>query len=298
MEIKTIAQNFYNYSLHIKGFSKQTIKRYKYVIDFYCKQSGIKTIDEISAKNIRALFLHGRIERQWSSNTVLVFHKSLMVFLRWCKMEGLITSNPVEEVEKIQIEQKLPAKLTKQDALFLLEIVENYPYKNNYLRYRNHALFAMFIHAGLRKNELLNLKYADVDLENCSIFVRQGKGGKDRFVPISGTLAKSIERYLEQRRKWNKTCQAFFASWLGNRGLTEDGLIHLVKIIQKASPMKFSVHKLRHTFATLLLEGGCDIYSLSKMMGHSDIKTTTIYLSASVEHLRGQMMKHPLNKTA
>lgn len=296
MEIKTIAQNFYDYSLHIKGYSKHTIRRYKYVIDFFCKQSGVKTIDEVTVKNIRALFLHGRIERHWSSNTVLVFHKSLMVFLRWCKIEGFIATNPVEEIEKIQIEQKLPVKLTKQDALLLLEIVENYPYKHNYLRYRNHALFAMFIHAGLRKNELLNLKYADVDLENCSIFVRQGKGCKDRFVPISGTLTKSLERYLEQRRKWNKTCPAFFASRLGNRALTENGLNHLVKVIQIASPVKFTVHKLRHTFATLLLEGGCDIFSLSKMMGHSDIKTTTIYLSASVEHLRGQMMKHPLNK--
>lgn len=296
MEIQTIAHHFYNYSLHIKGYSKQTIRRYKYVIDFYCKQSGIKTLDEVNVQNIRALFLHGRIERHWSSNTVLVFHKSLMVFLRWCKMEKYISSNPVEDIEKIQIEQKLPGKLTKQDALLLLEIIENYPYKNNYLRFRNHALFSLCIHAGLRKNELLNLTYSDVDLENCSIFVRQGKGGKDRIVPISGTLAKSIERYLEQRRKWNKTCPAFFVSLLGNRGLTENGLNHIVKIIKKASPVKFSVHKLRHTFATLLLEGGCDIYSLSKMMGHSDIKTTTIYLSASVEHLRGQMMKHPLNK--
>ncbi len=53
---------------------------------------------------------------------------------------------------------------------------------------------------------------------------------------------------------------------------------------------------LRHTFATLMLEGGCDIYSLSKMMGHSDIKTTTIYLAATVEHLRSQIEKHPLNE--
>lgn len=296
MEIKTITQNFYDYSLHIKGYSKHTIRRYKYVIDFYCKQSGIKTLDDVNVQNIRALFLHGRIERHWSSNTVLIFHKSLRVFLRWCKMEGLIATNPVDEIEKIHVEQKLPVKLTKQDALLLLEVVENYPYKHNFLRYRNHALFSMFIHAGLRRNELLNLKYADVDLENSSIFVRQGKGGKDRFIPISGTLAKSIERYLAERRKLNKTCPAFFASLQGNRGLTENGLKHLVELMQKTFPRKFSVHKLRHTFATLLLEGGCDIYSLSKMMGHSDIKTTTIYLSASVEHLRGQIMKHPLNE--
>ena len=65
-------------------------------------------------------------------------------------------------------------------------------------------------------------------------------------------------------------------------------------IIKSTSGVKFTIHGLRHTFATLMIEGGCDIYSLSKMMGHSDIKTTTIYLSASVEHLRDQMKKHPL----
>ncbi len=75
-----------------------------------------------------------------------------------------------------------------------------------------------------------------------------------------------------------------------------NGLKKLVWQVRESSGIYFSVHKLRHTFATLMLEGGCDIYSLSKMMGHSDIKTTTIYLSASAEHLRSQMTKHPLNE--
>jgi len=64
--------------------------------------------------------------------------------------------------------------------------------------------------------------------------------------------------------------------------------------IKKSSGIYFTPHMLRHTFATLMLEGGCDIYSLSKMMGHSDIKTTTLYLSATVKHLQSQMLKHPL----
>jgi site-specific recombinase XerD len=80
-----------------------------------------------------------------------------------------------------------------------------------------------------------------------------------------------------------------------NGGLTEISLKRLVAKIRNATGMSFTIHKLRHTFATLMLEGGCDIYSLSKMMGHSDIKTTTIYLAASAEHLRAQMVKHPLN---
>ena len=75
----------------------------------------------------------------------------------------------------------LLASLTKQDALKLLEVVYNYPYDYKYLRYRNHAIFSTFIFAGLRKKELLNLRFTDVDMENLTIFVNQGKGSKDRI---------------------------------------------------------------------------------------------------------------------
>jgi site-specific recombinase XerD len=174
-------------------------------------------------------------------------------------------------------------------------VVYNYPYDYKFLRYRNHAIFSTFLFAGLRKKELLKLKYADVDIENLSIFVNQGKGSKDRVVPMSYTLAQSLKRYLEERKKLNKTCPEFFVSLNRNMGFTNTGLRNLVRKIKATSKINFTVHKLRHTFATLMLEGGCDIFSLSRMMGHSDIKTTTIYLAASAEHLRSQMTKHPLN---
>jgi site-specific recombinase XerD len=153
----------------------------------------------------------------------------------------------------------------------------------------------MFIFAGLRKNELLKLRYTDVDIENLSIRVNLGKGSKDRIVPMSRTLAESLRRYLEERKSLNRTCMYFFCSLYKNTGYTDSGLKRLVIQIQKASGIFFTPHRLRHTYATLMIENGCDIYSLSKMLGHSDIKTTTIYLSASVEHLRSQIAKHPLN---
>jgi site-specific recombinase XerD len=153
----------------------------------------------------------------------------------------------------------------------------------------------MFLFAGLRKAELLNLKFTDVDLENMSIFVRQGKGSKDRIVPIPQKLAEILRVYLQERSRLKKTCPEFFTSLNRNCGFTNTGMKRLVEKIVKASKIQFSVHKLRHTFATLMLEGGCDIYSLSRMLGHSDIKTTTIYLSATAEHLRQQIIKHPLN---
>ncbi|ETB64111.1 MAG: hypothetical protein O210_OD1C00001G0594 [Parcubacteria bacterium RAAC4_OD1_1] len=252
-------------------------------------------ISQVNENNVRELFYIGRTERKWSANTFIVYHKTLLVFFRWCVKQGYLTKNPIEDIEKPKLENKLPFKLNKQTALRLLEIVYNYPYDSKFLRYRNHAIFSTFIFTGLRKKELLNLKFTDVDLENFTIFVKQGKGNKDRIVPMSYTLAQTLKRYVEERKRFNKTCPEFFASSRENMGFTDNGLKKLVEQMREKSKIKFTVHKLRHTFATLMLEGGCDIYSLSRMMGHSDIKTTTIYLSASAEHLRGQITKHPLN---
>lgn len=296
MDIDILAMKFYDYSSYIRGYSKATIKRYRHVINFYRKHEMVNKIEEVTEENVRHMFFDGRTNRGWKPNTFICFHKSLMVFFRYCVDNGYMQKNPIEQIEIPKLEKKLPPKLTKQDTMRLLEIVYNYPYDYKFLRYRNHAIFSMFVFAGLRKKELLNLKITDVDLENLTIFINQGKGNKDRIVPISYTLAQSLRRYLEERKRLNKTCPEFFASLNRNLGFTESGLKRLVEKMAEVSKTKFTIHKLRHTFATLMLEGGCDIYSLSRMMGHSDIKTTTIYLYASAEHLRGEMTKHPLNE--
>ncbi len=295
MDIEILLLKFYDYSSFVKGYSKATIARYKSVINFYTRFASISKIEEVTEKNVKEFLLYGRSTRHWKPNSFISFNISLRVFFAWCVKEGYMKSNPTDEVEVPKVEKRLPPKLTKQDTLRLLEVVYNYPYDYKFLRYRNHAIFSMFVFAGLRKKELLNLKCADVDMDNLSIFINQGKGGKDRIVPMSYTLAQTLKRYTEDRKRLNKTCPEFFTSLNRNQGYTESGLKRLTIQMIKASGLKFSIHKLRHTFATLMLEGGCDIYSLSRMMGHSDIKTTTIYLAASAEHLRSQMTKHPLN---
>ncbi len=295
MDIKIIASKFYDYSAYIRGYAPETIRRYRHSIDRYCTVTKVTEISNINTDNVRSLFFYGRTERGWSPNTFKCYYKSLSVFFRWCVENKYMGENPLVDIETPKIEKRLPPKLSKQDATRLLELVYNYPYEYKFLRYRNHAIFATFVFAGIRKKELTKLKLTDVDLENFTIFINQGKGSKDRVIPISYTLAIILKKYLEERKRLNKTCPEFFTSLNRNMGFTVDGLKHLVKNIQKAFHLKFTVHKLRHTFATLMLEGGCDIYSLSKMMGHDSIKTTTIYLAASAEHLRSQMTKHPLN---
>lgn len=295
MDIQIAARKFYDYSTYMRGYSKNTVKRYVSVVNYYCKDGNITDLEQVTEENVRDMFFRGRTEKKWGNNTFITFHKSLVVFFRWCVDNGLMEKNPADCIETPRLEKRIPPKLTKQEALRLLEVVYHYPYDYKFLRFRNHAIFSTFIYAGLRKSELLNLKNADVDLENLTIFVRQGKGAKDRIVPISYTLAETLKRYITERQRLNKTCPELFASLNRNMGFTEVGLKRLVDKIKDASGIAFTAHRLRHSFAVLMLEGGCDIYSLSKMMGHSDIKTTTIYLAASTEHLRKQILKHPLN---
>ena len=295
MNIQILAQKFYDYSLYMRGRKPATIRRYRQAINLYSRLAEISEIEQVTEANVREFFFNGRTKRNWKPNSFICFYHSLLVFFKWCVNEKYLTKNPTDDIEIPKVEKRLPSCLTKQDAFKLIEVVYNYPYDYKYLRYRNHAIFSTFIFSGLRKKELLKLKYTDIDVENLSIFVNQGKGGKDRIIPMCYTLAQSLKRYLDERKRLNKTCPEFFASLNRNCGFTDMGLRGLVFNIRKASGIKFTIHKLRHTFATLMLEGGCDIFSLSKMMGHSDIKTTTIYLSASANHLRSQMTKHPLN---
>jgi site-specific recombinase XerD len=296
MNINLLLEEFCHYSTYIKGLSKKTIKRYDEQAGYFLRHSHIETNEEITQRKVRDFFMYGRVDKKWKPTTFISYHMTLLVFFRWLVKNNYLEKNYIEDIEKPKLEKRLPSRLKKEEALRLLEIVYNLPYSYHYLRHRNKAIFATFIFSGLRKSELLNLKLTDIDIENLTLFVRQGKGNKDRIIPISFTHAQILKRYLKERKRLNKTCPEFFTSLNRNRGFTDSGLKLIVERIKKASGISFNIHKLRHTFATLMLEGGCDIYSLSKMMGHSDIKTTTIYLSASAEHLREQVIKHPLNK--
>jgi site-specific recombinase XerD len=150
------------------------------------------------------------------------------------------------------------------------------------------------MYSGVRYKELINLKLTDVDFTHKVITVSLGKGAKDRMIPLCESLEGYLFPYVQERAALNPYSIFFFVSQRTHGKMSDNVIKRLFVKLQKKSKLKFHPHMLRHTFATLMLEGGCDIFSLSKMMGHSDIKTTAIYLSATVKHLQGQMRKHPL----
>ena len=124
-----------------------------------------------------------------------------------------------------------------------------------------------------------------------------GKGEKDRFVPLNQSLIEHLQRYLRERDRRNRQCPFFFVSLKADKPLGDKTIPRLVRKLRDASGVYFSPHMLRHTFATLTLEGGADIFAISKMMGHSDIKTTTIYLYATIEHLQAEVAKHSMSRS-
>src|SRR5690606_29845146 len=132
-----LCERFCEYSTSILGYSKDTIRRYRFVIRYFKQFANIENLSEVTETNVRELFYHGRIERGWSANTFIVYHKSLRVFFRWCVKEKLIADNPLTDIEMPKIGKRLPAALSRQNALQLLEVVYNYPYGNSFLRSRN-----------------------------------------------------------------------------------------------------------------------------------------------------------------
>jgi site-specific recombinase XerD len=295
MDLQSLADRFCDYSSHIRGFSRYTVRRYRGAIGRFLSMTNVKGVEELSSEVVRNWFFQGRSQLNWTSSTFRTYHKSLVVFFRWCVKNAYLARSPMDDVEVPKLEKRLPPKLTREEAMRLLETAYNYPFPNSFVRYRNHALLATFLFAGLRRQEALRLKFVDVDLAHLTLFVRLGKGAKDRIVPISQRLGEILSCYVAERQRHRRTCPEFFTSSVANRALGDTALRRLVKQVRAGSGIRFTVHQLRHTFATLLLEGGCDIYSLSRMMGHENIQTTTIYLAVSPQHLRSEITKHPLN---
>lgn len=297
MKIETLHKRFCEEARIIKNYSPETVKWYKRTITAFLKHQKykLKTVDRISTDHLREFLYWGRLERDWTADTFLVYYKGIKSFLKWCEGRGYIHENPILKIEKPKLKKKLPKRISKDEALLVLDHAFNQQNAYRFQRYRDRAVLAVMIYAGLRSKEVLQLKIQDIDLDNSIIHVVNGKGGKDRMVPVCSALKRILQEYWVDRERLGKETIYYFSRLRGDGAFTKNGLKKAVERLKKHSKINFSPHKLRHTFATMMLEGGCDIFTLSKMLGHSDIKTTTIYLSASVDHMHEQIMKHPLN---
>ncbi|TCI93602.1 tyrosine-type recombinase/integrase [Tenacibaculum sp. M341] len=286
-----------NFCLTFKGHSPNTVRGEFHNIKQFVELLQLDNIHQINKPLVERYIMDRRIKKNWKPSTTRNNIQALQSFLEYCKQEGFIEENPIREIPMPKLHKKLPKALDREDAMRLIDWTYIAPFRYAFNRIRCRAIIAMFIYTGIRKSELLNLKLTDVRMRDKILRVECGKGGKDRLIPLNEKLISILNEYLTARVKNKKTTPYFFASLRRDYRL---GAMTIRRIFDRLkSDLNLSVypHKLRHTFATLMLEGNCDIYALSKMMGHSDLKTTTIYLAITTRHLKDQINKHPLGAT-
>lgn len=287
-------RSFCEYSRVFKGNTERSVATYRFEINHFAKHTGVANAAAIDLKVIEDYIIAGKLDQGWSAKTIRNRIIAQRIFLDWCVKQKLVESNPARDIDLPRLPKKLPRHLSKEEAVRLLEWAQNYRYVIEAERTRAVAILAMFMFTGVRLSELFNLMVQDVQFAERRVFVRSGKGNKDRYIPMNPNLTFHLERYLKARDQRQLGCPYFFSSVKSDRRMGQKTIPRLVSKLRDASGIYFSPHMLRHTFATLMLEGGADIFAISKMMGHSDIKTTTIYLSATTAHLQAEVDKHPL----
>lgn len=288
-------QRFCEYSLVFKGNTKSTIVALENSFQTFLKSTEQLNVQRINRQDIVRFIIDGKTMRSWSPKTIRNQLQYLSLFFDWCITEGHLQVNPTKDIPRPKLHKQLPKAISKEAAVTLIEYTQNYPYYYSFERYRSTAIIATFLFTGVRLRELENLTMIDIDIEHTkTLTVRKGKGNKDRIIPINNRLIDILERYLRAREKLQRKTPYFFTALRHDRKMGGSTVKCLIDKLRERSNIYFSAHVLRHTFATLMLEGGCDLFSLSKMMGHSDIKTTSIYLNATTAHLQQQIHKHPL----
>lgn len=250
---------------------------------------------DITRLLVERFLIWGRLEQGWAPSTHHSHLKHLSKFCAWAVEHEMMRDNPCLGIKRPPLGQHNHVRLSRDQALWAIDAAGHLRGDGTATAKRNQAIVAMFVFAGLRKNELLKLDLSDVDIENEAIAVRSGKGDKDRLLPMAPRLKLYLQAYLRNRRASVSPCRRFFLGARSDVGLSEATLKRVFLRLRAILGVRVYPHMLRHTFATLMLEGGCDVYSLSKMLGHKKISTTTIYLDATIEHLRGEITKHPLN---
>jgi site-specific recombinase XerD len=212
--------------------------------------------------------------------------KYLKKFFNWCISQGHLKGNPIIGIKKPKLPKHLPRGLAKEDASKILYSSFNYPWRYSFERWRNHAILATLLYTGIRAQELRMLRVTEVNLGSGNIFINSGKGRKDRYVPIHPDLKRILGNYIVEVKRLNKDAEFFFTGVRSNIALTPKDLAAICKKISKHICIKFTCHTLRHTCATELLNQNINLYKVSQILGHSDVRTTTIYLNVATSNIQ------------
>ncbi len=289
--------DFLSYLEFERGLSRNTLEAYRSDLLQYGRFLDGRGAGASSARGADiADFLAGLGGSDGRAASPATVHRKsacLRSFYRHLRREGVIDSDPTAGVTAPRRGRKLPQVLTRGEVNRLLE----QPRGTGPTDLRDRALLELMYASGLRASEAIGLEVADVDTD-AHVLRARGKGAKERLVPVGRTAAEAVRHYLERGRGALVGGRAESHLFVNFRGgpLTRQGLYKIVRRHAAGAGLadRMSPHTLRHTFATHLLAGGCDLRSVQEMLGHADVATTQLYTHLSSERLKDVYFRaHP-----
>ena len=281
-----------------RGLSRNTLEAYRSDLFQYGRFLEERGADAVSAEardlsDFLAELASGNGRPAASPATIHRKAACLRSFYRHLRREGVRDSDPTATISGPRRGRKLPKVLNRGEVAKLLQ----QPHGTAPTALRDKALLELMYACGLRASEAIGIEVSDVDLELAMLRAR-GKGSKERVVPIGRAAVQAVRIYLERGRPalvHGGIVAHLFVNFRGEP-LTRQGLYKIVRRHATTAGLadRMSPHTLRHTFATHLLAGGCDLRSVQEMLGHADVATTQLYTHLSSERLKDVYFKaHP-----
>jgi integrase/recombinase XerD len=257
----------------IKTYRKNLDKFFRYLGSYYNYQVYV---DDIAADDVERYLDEVYDSERYSSAFRFNLITAIKCFFRYSFKKGFCKANIGKQIRQIKRRVKERVYLTEDEFIKLLEFITH-----PIIRL---AVMVMF-YAGLRINECINLLAGDMSLENNCIIVRKDKEKHTRIIPINHKLREEIIKYVDSRREVNET-DRFFATRTGTLSANYTNVI--IKQAVKAAGLNKTVtcHIFRHAFASNLVSKGADIAQVQKLLGHTDIKSTDIYLHSNMNELK------------
>jgi site-specific recombinase XerD len=212
---------------------------------------------------------------------------ALRSFFQWILEEELRADDPTTKLPWPKRRQTLPDALSRQQLRTLMYTINTPPedltQHGHWIWQRNRLVVLVMLRTGVRISEAVALQWHDVDLEQQTLRVRDGKGGKDRTIP----LRKGIVTELRPWQSMDEERAVLPAYPDGRSFASTKSMAHVFDRWLRAHGIKITAHRLRHTFATELVRGGADLESIRRLLGHASLETTQRYLDVDADHLRG-----------
>ncbi len=294
--MQTINEKYKMYLTLERRMSPNSIEAY--IDDLQKLQSFLQT-EQVSLQQVRLEHLQTFVATLYdlgiSPRSIARIISGVRSFFSYLVLEDYIPQDPTELLRTPQVGQKLPTVLTIEEVNAIKDEADASIPEG----VRNRAIIEVLYSCGLRISELTGLKFSDLFFDDGFIRV-EGKGSKQRLVPISPLVRKEVELYLAYRQQIEpqRGCQDFV--FLSKRGkpISRITVFHYVKQYAEMAGIQknISPHTFRHTFATHLLERGANIRAIQQMLGHEKITTTEIYTHVDTSFLREEILgKHPRN---